>query len=128
MAEPLVFDIREGISPEALERLRRAERIVLLPKDTQTSALGYWVTEVAAAEEPTSQLYALIIRGSTPKPLLQQQVDFGTQGTPLLLRDLADVLAGDVLEAVWTPMALQLRVHRGGVIVDIHTVGFPGVS
>jgi hypothetical protein len=42
MAEPLVFDARNGLQPEALQELAAADRVTVAFKDTRTAVLGYW--------------------------------------------------------------------------------------
>ena len=45
MAEPRVIDLRNGVTQEVLDDLRRARRVVLMPKGVRTAALGYWVED-----------------------------------------------------------------------------------
>jgi hypothetical protein len=40
-----VFDLRNGLTQEVLDDLRRARRAVLMPKGDRTAALGYWIDE-----------------------------------------------------------------------------------
>jgi hypothetical protein len=54
MANPIVFDAREGISAEALDELRAATKVVMAMKDARTAVLGYWrqnPDEPGAADE-----------------------------------------------------------------------------
>jgi hypothetical protein len=43
--EPRVLDVRRGLTEEVLDHLRRARRVVLVPKGNRTAALGYWLDE-----------------------------------------------------------------------------------
>ena len=43
MPEPRVIDVRNGLNQEVLDDLRRAERVVLIPKGDRSAALGYWL-------------------------------------------------------------------------------------
>jgi hypothetical protein len=43
VSDPRVVDIRSGLTEEVLDGLRRADRVVLAVKTSQTAALGYWV-------------------------------------------------------------------------------------
>jgi hypothetical protein len=45
MAEPRVVDVRDGLTAEVLDGLRRADRVVLAVKGADTAVLGYWIGE-----------------------------------------------------------------------------------
>jgi hypothetical protein len=45
VADPPVIDLRRGLTQEVLDQLRRARRVVLMPKGDRTAALGYWLDE-----------------------------------------------------------------------------------
>lgn len=40
-----MFDARNGLSPEVLDELRNARRVMLALKDRQTAVLGYWLAD-----------------------------------------------------------------------------------
>ena len=50
MAEPKVFDARRGISREALQELRRADRVTFALRDDATVVLGYWTQDAPSLE------------------------------------------------------------------------------
>jgi hypothetical protein len=58
MAEPLVFDARNGLQAEALAELARAERVTVAFKDARTVVLGYWRRE---AERDDPELRGVIV-------------------------------------------------------------------
>lgn len=62
MTETAVFDAREGLPQEALEELKRAERITAAVKDAQTAALGYWLTEADQEGESTERLGVILVQ------------------------------------------------------------------
>jgi hypothetical protein len=45
VAEPLVVDLRGGLTPQVLDALRQADRVVLASKSVYTAVLGYWVSD-----------------------------------------------------------------------------------
>jgi hypothetical protein len=43
--QPLVFDVRDGLTQAAIDALKRATRLALLLRDGHTAALGYWIDD-----------------------------------------------------------------------------------
>jgi hypothetical protein len=62
MSEPRVFDVRDGLTPEVLEDLRRARRVSLAVKDARTAALGYWVEATDPPAKPVQEIRIALLR------------------------------------------------------------------
>ena len=66
MAEPRVYDIRHGLTPEVLDGLRQAQRVSLAGKDSRTAVLGFWIGEELSVALIDSDSLLLEIRRVTP--------------------------------------------------------------
>lgn len=68
MANPMVYDAREGISAEALDELRAATRLVLAFKDANTAVLGFWRQRPGEPGAEDEQMGVVMLRRFGPMP------------------------------------------------------------
>lgn len=102
MAEPVVFDARNGLPPEALRGLKRANGVTLGLKDKQTAVLGYWEETPGPGGQSEEQLVAILIRNSfagygdfSRQPLVHVADALRNKGWRRILRLLQP---GDILD------------------------------
>ena len=100
MAEPLVVDIRSGITDEVLAGLRKAERVVIGVKAFNTAAIGYWVDDELRVALIHCVMSRMIRVPRTPDmrfemaPTLVSRV--GDHFLPGLLVDISDAQRNDL--------------------------------
>src|SRR5947209_2627305 len=96
MSEPVVFDVRAGLTQEVLDGLRRAERVTMAAKDMRTAVLGYWsddqLTIVLIDSDPLFNFTQIPraapgLEGREIRPVIR--------GTPRLRGLVADLRADD---------------------------------
>ena len=120
MAEPVVVDIRKGLSPEVIAGLRRAERVLIGAKGLNTGALGYWVDDqltICVLECATARVIRLPSRreimyemptpyvpGVRPRRLMPGvMLDIATSDNEFWGRVLGVIRPGDVLRIAPDP-------------------------
>ena len=119
MAEPLVFDIRKGLTEDILDGLRRAERVLLAVKAFNTGALGYWIDDqltIAILECAMGRIIRLPARSEIlfemPTPFVpgrqrrlprSPMLDIATAGNEFWSRVLGVLRVGDVLRVAPDP-------------------------
>jgi hypothetical protein len=59
MAEPIVFDARDGLQAEVLQQLMSADRVTVGLKDERTAVLGYWIR--TAENDALEQLGVIVL-------------------------------------------------------------------
>ncbi|HEY3060119.1 MAG TPA: hypothetical protein VGL99_14255 [Chloroflexota bacterium] len=119
MAEPLVVDIRKGLTEDILDGLRRAERVLLAAKGLNTGALGYWIDDqltIAILDCAMSRIIRLPARSEVlyevPTPFVpgrqrrltrSPMLDIATVDNEFWSRVLGVLRVGDVLRVAPDP-------------------------
>ena len=108
MANPIVFDAREGISAEALEELRAATRVVMAMKDARTAVFGYWRQDPDTPDAPDEQMGVVVIGRYGPGPVTTQ-----VEGRTRLIGRWASrvwrLAAGGDQDEVWKRVVAMLQ-------------------
>ncbi len=119
MADPLVVDIRKGVTEDILDGLRRAERVLLAAKGLNTGALGYWIDDqltiailacamsriirLPARSKVLYELPTAFVPGGQRRLTRGPMLDIVTADNEFWSRVLGVVRAGDVLRVAPDP-------------------------
>jgi hypothetical protein len=112
MHDPTVIDVRAGLTEDAIEHLKRAERVQLGTKDRETAVLGLWPADNAEGPMTVLVIGRVPMR---PGPENIKTLDMlGPSRGSMWDRVAAAVRTGDTLTLLGAPSdSIYLRHETG---------------